>query len=141
MTMYALWPTLPSISVSTGSLRQTRPSAETVLRTPPEQVSTIGAGGLSGPGLAHRSMQVLRLLRSRVGDRLVLVSVGGITTAEDAWARIRAGATLLQGYTGFIYGGPLWAQHINDGLARRLRMYGFGSVPEAIGTEELREYA
>ena len=112
------------------------------LRTPPEQVSTIGAGGLSGPVLAHRSLQVLRLLRSRVGDRLVLVSVGGITNPEDAWMRIRAGATLLQGYTGFIYDGPLWPHRIHDGLARRLRMYGFGSVTEAIGTEQQqREYA
>ncbi len=111
------------------------------LRTNPGQVSTIGAGGLSGPVLGRRSLEVLRLLRARVGDRLVLVSVGGICTPDDAWARIRAGATLLQGYTGFIYGGPLWARRMHNGLARRAQLYGFASVADAIGTAEQREYA
>ena len=67
-----------------------------------------GAGGLSGAPLAARSLAVLRRLRARVGDRLVLIAVGGIETPDDAWARLRAGATLVQAYTGFIYGGPLW---------------------------------
>ncbi|OOK73966.1 dihydroorotate dehydrogenase family protein, partial [Mycobacterium kansasii] len=46
----------------------------------------------------------------------MLISVGGIETVDDAWERITAGATLLQGYTGFIYGGGLWAKHIHDGI-------------------------
>ena len=60
---------------------------------------------------------MLRRLYGRVGDRLTLISVGGIETVDDAWDRITAGASLLQGYTGFIYGGGLWAKHIHDGLA------------------------
>ncbi|MCV7170287.1 quinone-dependent dihydroorotate dehydrogenase [Mycobacterium manitobense] len=94
----------------------------------------LGAGGVSGPPVAQRSAEVLRRLYRRVGDRLVLVSVGGIETADDAWDRITAGASLLQGYTGFIYGGGLWAKHIHDGLARRLHDGGFASLAEAVGT-------
>jgi dihydroorotate dehydrogenase len=63
-----------------------------------------------------------------------LISVGGIETADDAWERITAGASLLQGYTGFVYGGGLWAKHIHDGLARRLHDGGFASLTEAVGS-------
>ncbi|MDT5148639.1 MAG: dihydroorotate dehydrogenase [Mycobacterium sp.] len=97
-------------------------------------VADLGAGGVSGPPVAQRSGEVLRRLYRRVGDRLVLISVGGIETAEDAWERITAGASLLQGYTGFIYGGPLWAKHIHDGLARRLHEGGFASLADAVGS-------
>ena len=89
------------------------------LRTP--GVDQLGSGGISGPPLTHRAGEVLRRLYGRVGDRLALISVGGIETVDDAWDRITAGASLLQGYTGFIYGGGLWAKHIHDGLADRLR--------------------
>jgi len=58
-----------------------------------------------------------RLLKGRVGDRLTLVGVGGITTCDDACARIDAGATLVQGYTAFVYEGPLWPARIVRGLA------------------------
>jgi dihydroorotate dehydrogenase len=79
------------------------------------------AGGLSGAPLKQRSLDVLKRLHHRVGDRLVLISVGGIETADDAWERLRAGATLIQAYTGLIYGGPLWPYKIHRGLADRLR--------------------
>ena len=102
------------------------------LHTP--HVEELGAGGVSGPPVARRSLEVLRRLYARVGDRLVLIGVGGIETADDAWERITAGATLLQGYTGFIYGGGLWAKHIHDGIAARLRAGGFGSLTEAVGS-------
>ena len=65
----------------------------------------MGAGGISGAPVAARSLEVLKRLYSRVGDQLVIISVGGITTPEQAWERITSGATLLQGYTGLIYGG------------------------------------
>jgi dihydroorotate dehydrogenase len=81
-------------------------------------VEAIGAGGLSGAPLAARSLEVPRLLHSRVADDLTLVSVGGITTAEDAAARIEAGATLLQGYTAFVYEGPLWPRRLVRDLDR-----------------------
>jgi dihydroorotate dehydrogenase len=104
------------------------------LVTDPAQVEGFGAGGVSGAPLRERSLAVLRRLRGRVGDRLVLVAVGGIETADDAWVRIQAGATLVQAYTGFIYGGPLWPHHIHRGLARVVRQAGYTSIGEAVGS-------
>ena len=86
------------------------------LSTPVERVEEVGAGGLSGRPLTARSLEVLRLLKQRVGDDLTLVGVGGITTVEDAQARLDAGADLLQGYTAFIYEGPLWPRRILRGV-------------------------
>lgn len=107
------------------------------LATDPVQVQAIGAGGVSGAPLKERSLAVLRRLHERVGNRLVLVAAGGIETADDAWARIRAGATLVQAYTGFVYGGPLWPRRIHRGLARHARQAGFISIREAIGSATL----
>lgn len=87
-------------------------------------------GGISGAPLKARSLEVLERLRARVGDRLVLVSVGGIETADDVWRRLAAGATLVQAYTGFVYGGPLWPARINRELARRLRDSQYSSLAE-----------
>ncbi len=97
-------------------------------------VDALGPGGISGPPVARRSVEVLRRLYRRVGEKLVLISVGGIETADDAWERITAGASLVQGYTGFVYGGGLWAKHIHDGIARRLHDGGFASLTEAVGS-------
>jgi dihydroorotate dehydrogenase len=102
-------------------------------------VGELGTGGISGPPVARRATEVLRRLYGRVGDRLVLISVGGIETADDAWERITAGASLLQGYTGFIYGGGLWPKQIHDGIARRLHEGGFASLGDAIGSAAERE--
>ncbi|WP_353827958.1 quinone-dependent dihydroorotate dehydrogenase [Agromyces sp. SYSU T0242] len=82
------------------------------------EVEAIGAGGLSGAPLAARSLEVLRLIREHVPAALCVVSVGGVETAEDVQERLDAGATLVQGYTAFIYRGPLWARAVNRGLAR-----------------------
>jgi dihydroorotate dehydrogenase len=100
----------------------------------PAVIEAAGAGGLSGAPLRARSLEVLRRLYARTGDRLVLIAAGGIETADDAWERITAGATLVQAYTGFIYGGPGWPRQIHDGLARRARQAGLTSVAEARGT-------
>ncbi len=97
-------------------------------------VDDLGPGGISGPPVAQRAYAVLRRLSARVGDQLVLISVGGIETAEDAWERITAGASLLQGYTGFVYGGGLWAKQIHDGIAARLHAGGFSSLSDAVGS-------
>jgi dihydroorotate dehydrogenase len=86
------------------------------LRTPAARVEEVGAGGLSGAPLTGRSLEVLRLLRDRVGPDLTVVSVGGITTVADAQARLDAGATLLQAYTAFVYEGPLWPRRILRGV-------------------------
>ena len=66
-----------------------------------------------------------------VAPALDLIAAGGIETADDAWERITAGATLIQAYTGFIYGGPGWPRQIQDGLARRVRDAGLTSIAEA----------
>jgi dihydroorotate dehydrogenase len=87
------------------------------LRTAPAEVEAIGPGGLSGGPLGERSMDVLRLLTKVVGDAVALVSVGGISTPDDARARLEAGASLVQAYTGFVYGGPRWPRRIVRGLA------------------------
>jgi dihydroorotate dehydrogenase len=87
------------------------------LRTPEEDVEAIGAGGLSGAPVAPRSLDVLRLLHDAVGRDLVLVSVGGISTPDQARERLDAGATLVQAYTGFVYGGPWWPRRTAAALA------------------------
>jgi dihydroorotate dehydrogenase len=85
------------------------------LRTDPAEVEALGSGGLSGPVLRKRSVEVLRILRAH-DSRIAIISVGGITTADDARARLRAGADLVQAYTGFVYGGPMWPRRIVAGL-------------------------
>jgi len=95
------------------------------------EVAAAGAGGLSGPPLRAAALGVLRRLRERAGDRLVLIAAGGIETPDDAWDRLAAGATLVQAYTGFIYGGPLWPRRMNAGLARRARAAGLPTVTAA----------
>lgn len=97
-------------------------------------MDTIGAGGLSGAPLADRSLDVLRRLYARVGGSITLVSVGGIETPDQAWDRITAGASLIQGYTGFIYGGPFWMRSINRGIVKRLRAEGFSTLSDAVGS-------
>ncbi len=108
------------------------------LKTPDAEVAALGAGGLSGAPVAERSLEVLRRLYARVGDKMTIISVGGIETADQAWERILAGATLVQGYTGFIYGGPFWARSIHKGIAKRVRAAGFSSIAQAVGAENPR---
>jgi dihydroorotate dehydrogenase len=94
------------------------------LTTDPAIVEAAGAGGLSGAPLAARSLVVLRRIRAIVPPELCVISVGGVDTAEDVQERLDAGATLVQGYTAFLYRGPLWARHINRGLDRLARTGG-----------------
>ncbi len=88
------------------------------LKTDANKVSAAGAGGLSGAPLKERSLEVLRLLNARMNGRAAIISVGGIETAAEAAERIANGATLVQGYTGWIYQGPLWARKINRSFAK-----------------------
>ena len=104
------------------------------LRTDAAAVEALGAGGVSGAPLRARALEVLERLRARAGNRLVLVAAGGIEDADDAWERIRAGATLVQLYTGFVYGGPGTPARIARGLADHARAAGFARVQEAVGT-------
>jgi dihydroorotate dehydrogenase len=105
------------------------------LASSPGEVAAAGAGGLSGAPLRERALEVLRRLHARAGGRLVLIAAGGIESPDDAWERLRAGATLVQAYTGFIYGGPLWPRRMHDGLARGARAAGLASIGEAVGRE------
>jgi dihydroorotate dehydrogenase len=104
-----------------GIIATNTTTSRTGLASPAAEVAAAGAGGLSGPPLRARSLEVLRRLHARTGDRLVLIAAGGIETPDDAWERLRAGATLVQAYTGFVYGGPLWPRRMHAGLARRMR--------------------
>ncbi len=79
----------------------------------------LGPGGLSGPPELERGIEVVAQLRERLGAGPVIIGVGGITTAADGARYLAAGATLIQGYTGFIYEGPFWAARINRALTRR----------------------
>jgi dihydroorotate dehydrogenase len=92
------------------------------LRTDPAVVAAAGAGGLSGAPLKQRALQVLRLVRATVPAEFAVISAGGVETADDVRERLDAGATLVQGYTAFLYRGPLWGRQLNRGLtASRLR--------------------
>lgn len=81
-------------------------------------IAAAGAGGLSGEPLAHRALEVLRIVRGAVPANFVVISAGGVETADDVRQRLDAGADLVQGYTAFLYRGPLWARQINRALAR-----------------------
>lgn len=86
------------------------------LKTAKPKVESMGAGGLSGLPVKTRSLEVLRILNQRIAGRIAIVSVGGVETTDDARQRLELGATLVQGYTGFIYAGPFWARKLNREL-------------------------
>jgi dihydroorotate dehydrogenase len=94
-------------------------------------------GGLSGKPLASRSTEVIRHLFRQTHGRLPVIGVGGIFNAEDAWAKITAGAVLIQVYTGLVYEGPALARSITRGLRQRLREHGLSELRQAVGQAEL----
>ena len=87
------------------------------LRTELSRVAAAGEGGLSGSPLKARSLHALRVVRSAVPPEFCVISVGGVDTADDVAERLAAGADLVQGYTAFLYRGPMWARSINRQLA------------------------
>jgi dihydroorotate dehydrogenase len=91
------------------------------------------AGGLSGRPLRPRALEVLRRLRATAGPALPLIGVGGIDSAEAAWERIAAGASLVQLYTGWIYEGPALVPQILEGLLRQLEVHGLRTIGDAVG--------
>jgi dihydroorotate dehydrogenase len=93
------------------------------------------AGGLSGAPLTARSTAVIRRVAARAAGRVPIIGSGGVMSAEDAWAKIRAGASLVQVYTGFIYGGPGFPSRLNRELCRLMERDGFSSVEQAIGAD------
>ena len=109
--------------------------ANTTVSRPPLKSRHAGEpGGLSGAPLRPLALDALRRFRSASGGEIPLIGVGGIVTADDAWERIRAGASLVQLYTAMVYHGPGIARRIAAGLADRLDRAGFASIAEAVGT-------
>lgn len=90
-------------------------------------------GGLSGRPLRERSTAMIRTIHQATNGTLPLIGVGGVFDAADVWEKLRAGATLVQLYTGFVYGGPLVAWRINQVLLARLRAEGCRSIGEIVG--------
>lgn len=92
-------------------------------------------GGLSGAPLERRATEVVRRAFARAAGRVPIVGCGGVMSAEDAYAKIRAGASLVQVYTGLVYGGPGFVAAVNSGLARLLARDGFRTVADAVGAD------
>lgn len=110
--------------------------SNTTISRPPLRSRYAGeSGGLSGEPLRDLALQRLRDFRKASGGAIPLIGVGGIATVEDAWQRIRAGASLIQLYSALVYEGPGLVRRIVHGLAERARAEGMGSIAEAVGTE------
>ncbi|PSB17932.1 quinone-dependent dihydroorotate dehydrogenase [Phormidesmis priestleyi ULC007] len=96
------------------------------------------AGGISGAPLRQRSTEVIRFIYQQTQGRLPIVGVGGIFTAEDAWEKITAGASLIQVYTGWFYEGPGMVRRVLEGLLQKLDEHELHSLQDAIGLDHLK---
>jgi dihydroorotate dehydrogenase len=103
------------------------------LQSSAARIAACGEGGLSGAPLQNRSNEVIRMIYRLTNGSLPIIGVGGVFTPADAWEKIRAGASLIQLYTSFIYEGPGVARQINEGLRQILSREGFVSLDEAVG--------
>jgi dihydroorotate dehydrogenase len=110
--------------------------SNTTIGRPPLRSPHAGeSGGLSGEPLRELALQRLRDFRKASGGMIPLIGVGGIASADDAWARIRAGASLVQVYSALVYEGPGLVRRIVKGLTERIRAEGLNSIAEAVGSE------
>ena len=107
----------------------------TVSRPPLKSRYATETGGLSGAPLKPLALEALRKFRKAGGGRIPLIGVGGIATADDAWERIRAGASLVQLYTAMVYDGPGIARRIARGLAQRLAREGIANISDVVGAD------
>jgi dihydroorotate dehydrogenase len=112
-------------------------SNTTITRPSLRSCHSVETGGLSGAPLRDLAQQRLVDFRKATGGAIPLIGVGGIASADDAYARIRAGASLVQLYSALVYEGPTLARRINDGLAALLKRDGFANVADAIGVDEI----
>jgi dihydroorotate dehydrogenase len=92
------------------------------------------AGGLSGRPLRARSTEVIRHIYKQTKGRLPIIGVGGIFSADDAWEKIQAGASLVQIYSGLVFEGPALVKNIVSGVRRRLKEHGFSTLQSAVGS-------
>ena len=109
-------------------------ATNTTVKRPGLESASHEAGGLSGRPLAARATEVVRLAYRASEEKLPIIGVGGIFSAEDAYERIRAGASLIQIYTGIVYEGPFLARRIVRGLIRILEREGVSRLPQAVGS-------
>ena len=107
----------------------------TISRPPMHAERRFESGGLSGAPLKSLAMATLKAFRRATGGQMPLIAAGGIDSADEAYARIRAGASLVQIYSALVYQGPQLAKSIADGLARRLHLDGFAHVADAVGLD------
>ncbi|NND71427.1 MAG: quinone-dependent dihydroorotate dehydrogenase [Rhodothermales bacterium] len=111
------------------------------LKTSSARLQKIGSGGLSGRPLFKRSTMLVNYIYSRVDRKVPIIGVGGIDSAEAAFEKILAGASLVQVYTGLVYKGPRLVKSIKSGMYQLLKKHGFASIKDAVGsgTEALHE--
>jgi dihydroorotate dehydrogenase len=103
------------------------------LNSSEQDVIACGEGGLSGRPLRNRSTDLIAQIHRLTAGKIPIIGVGGVFTADDAWEKICAGASLVQLYTGFIYQGPHIAKQINEGLLKIIKREGFEKLEDAIG--------
>jgi dihydroorotate dehydrogenase len=105
------------------------------LKTPADEVSNLGAGGISGQPLTEISRSFVSRIYQQTAGKLPIIGVGGIMNGEDAWRMICAGASLVQVYTGFVYGGPGFVKSINRYLIQQLEKHQLDSISQAVGRD------
>lgn len=125
---------LAGLVATNTTIRKTGLKTQTLMGKPIEEE----AGGIAGEPLKERSTAIIRFIWQQTQGKLPIIGVGGISTPEDAWAKITAGASLLQVYTGWIYQGPWMVKTILQGLTERLEAKGLTHLSEAIGQEHHR---
>ncbi len=123
---------LAGIIATNTTLDRTKLKTRTIIET--GLSVTDEAGGISGAPVADRSTEVIRLIYEHTQGTLPIIGVGGIFNAADAWAKIAAGASLLQTYTGWVYEGPSLVKTILDGLLTQLDEHGLKNISEAVGS-------
>ena len=115
-----------------GVIATNTTTSRTGLKT--RNVEKVGHGGLSGRPLAPRSNQIIARIYRHSKGRLPIIGVGGVFSAQDAFDKIAAGASLVQAYTGFVYSGPSFAVNVLSGLADIIKERGFGSIDGVVGS-------
>jgi dihydroorotate dehydrogenase len=105
------------------------------LQTPADRLAEVGDGGLSGRPLAGRATRMVAYVHQATDGTIPIIGVGGVRDAASAYAKIRAGASLVQLYTALVYEGPALVRDIKEGLVERLREDGYASIDEAVGAD------
>ncbi|MDX1429668.1 MAG: quinone-dependent dihydroorotate dehydrogenase, partial [Rhodothermales bacterium] len=104
------------------------------VHTDTDEIDRIGAGGLSGPPIAKRSTRLINYLYQKTAGDIPIIGVGGIDSGAAAYEKIRAGASLVQLYTGLVYEGPSLVKRIKQELVQLIAEDGYTSIAHAIGT-------